>query len=118
MVEEVLLQHLLLLILAGQVAETRDRFDARSEDIDPKGRLVGVLRDLLDACTRHAWRVDSLVVVGASDGPPIDPPVGDAAVVTVEIGLTGPGVDGAPGAFGALDGVLRVGRGRDGEDED
>jgi putative Mg2+ transporter-C (MgtC) family protein len=83
----------------------------------------GVLRDLLTACTTHAWTVNSLAIIGRPPDTPINEttdtasaPSPDGRLVTVGLTLTGPGAIGAATTLGAIDGVIRVDLGDD-EDE-
>jgi putative Mg2+ transporter-C (MgtC) family protein len=74
----------------------------------------GVLRDLLQACTKQAWSVNSLAVTASR--PQLAPVDGighlnDADLVTVSLSITGAGVVDATGRLGAVEGVVRVDRG-------
>lgn len=75
----------------------------------------GVLRDLLAACTGHAWSVAALRSTEVSMSADVESPAdGDDAVrqrlVSVTIDLTGPGADGAAVALGGVDGVTQIAR--------
>ena len=78
----------------------------------------GVLRSLLQTCTKQAWTVNALAVAAGrpqlSSGGRVD----DAALVTVSLSITGPGVVEATEQLGAVDGVVRVDRGSEDDEGD
>jgi putative Mg2+ transporter-C (MgtC) family protein len=76
----------------------------------------GVLRGLLQACTRQAWSVNSLAVAASRPQIGSDGRISEAALVTVSLSITGPGVVEATEHLGAVDGVVRVDRGDEDDD--
>jgi putative Mg2+ transporter-C (MgtC) family protein len=67
----------------------------------------GVLRDLLAACTAHAWTIRSMTILGrpAATGPA---EAGDRPLVTVALTLSGPAVADAVSRLATVRGVVRV----------
>jgi putative Mg2+ transporter-C (MgtC) family protein len=76
----------------------------------------GVLRGLLQACTKQAWTVNSLAVAASRPQIGAGGRIDDAALVTVALSITGPGVVEATEHLGAVDGVVRVDRGDEDDD--
>ncbi|WP_141003000.1 MgtC/SapB family protein [Nocardioides humi] len=79
----------------------------------------GVLRELLAACTAHAWRVQSMSIAGYSE--PGEPGRDTAQatgtrMVTVTLTILGPGATDAAAVLGELDGVVQIDAG-DTEDD-
>ncbi len=76
----------------------------------------GVLRDILAACTRHAWSVASLVVEHLEADPVTDlvhTGQAERRLVSVTVALTGVGASEAPTRLADLAGVMRIERQRD-----
>jgi putative Mg2+ transporter-C (MgtC) family protein len=106
----------------GRLIATRGHVERAYTITYEDGR--GVLRDLLAACTAHAWTVNSLAIIGrppdiktAGNGTAVSS--GDRVetrLVTVGLTLTGPGAVQAATTLGTIDGVIRVDIGDD-EDE-
>ncbi|MFC7756571.1 MgtC/SapB family protein [Tsukamurella soli] len=72
----------------------------------------GVLRDLLEACSRRVWTVAALAVVDGRGGRDGDEP----RLVTVTMTLFGRGVADAAAELASIAGVVRVDRGADEEE--
>jgi putative Mg2+ transporter-C (MgtC) family protein len=77
----------------------------------------GVLRGLLQTCTQQAWTVNSLAVTASRPVIGAGGRIDNAELVTVTLGLMGPGVVDATEQLGAVEGVVRVDRG-DADDDD
>jgi len=76
----------------------------------------GVLRDLLQACTKQAWSVNSLVVAASRPQIGAGGHIDTADLVTVSLSITGPGVVEATEQLGAVEGGVRVDRGDEEDD--
>jgi putative Mg2+ transporter-C (MgtC) family protein len=89
----------------GQLIATRGHAERVYTITYEDGR--GVLRDLLAACTAHAWTIRSMTILGR---PAATEPAeaGDRPLVTVGLTLSGPAVADAVSRLGTVRGVVRV----------